>query len=56
MVDRFLMRSGCQRRLIPKEYPKKHRRLLCYCFTICKDSGILNKVLKKISWRDLEKQ
>lgn len=50
----YLLRSGCQWRLIPKEYPDW--KLLHYYFTVWKDSGVLEEVLKKISWRGPTKQ
>lgn len=45
----YLLRSGCQWRLVPKEYPDW--KLLHYYFTIWNKTKVLNKVLKKISWR-----
>lgn len=50
----YLLRSGCQWRLIPKEYPDW--KLLHYYFTIWNETKVLNKVLKKISWRGPTKQ
>jgi transposase len=50
----YLLKTGCQWRLIPKEYPDW--KLLHYYFTIWNKTEVLNKVLKKISWRGPTKQ
>ena len=50
----YLLKTGCQWRLIPKEYPDW--KLLHYYFTIWNKTEVLSKVLKKISWRGPTKQ
>lgn len=56
----YLLKSGCQWRMLPTEYPKWE---LCYYYFSLwnkKDNkiqeSILEKVLKKISWRGPTKQ
>lgn len=50
----YLLKTGCQWRALPKEYPDYRR--VHYYFIIWRDNKILNKVLKKISWRGPTKQ
>ena len=56
----YILKSGCQWRMLPKEYPKWE---LCYYYLDLwkqKDhpsaESVLEKVLKKISWRGPTKQ
>jgi len=56
----YILKSGCQWRMLPNDYPKWE---LCYyylCLWKRKDSlnseSVLEKVLKKISWRGPTKQ
>jgi transposase len=56
----YLLKTGCQWRLLPKEYPKWE---LCYYYFNLwnnKDAtnleSVLEKVLKKIGWRGPTKQ
>ncbi len=56
----YILKSGCQWRMLPKEYPKWE--LCYYYFGLWKkkdqqsSESILEKVLKKISWRGPTKQ
>jgi len=56
----YLLKTGCQWRLLPKEYPKW--RTVHEYFTIWrkteieKGTSILEEILKKISWRGETKQ
>jgi transposase len=50
----YLLKTGCQWRALPKDYPDY--RMVHYHFTIWRDSGILDKVLKKNNWRGPTKQ
>jgi transposase len=50
----YLLKTGCQWRALPKDYPDY--RMVHYHFTIWRDSGILDKVLKKNNWRGPYKQ
>jgi transposase len=50
----YLLKTGCQWRLIPKEYPNWN--LLHYYFTIWNETGVLDKALKKNNWRGPYKQ
>ncbi len=50
----YVLRSGCQWRMLPSDFPNwknvhKH-------FSIWNETEVLNKVLKKISWRGPTKQ
>lgn len=50
----YVLKSGCQWRMLPSDFPNwknvhKH-------FSIWNETEILNKVLKKISWRGPYKQ
>ena len=50
----YVLKSGCQWRMLPSDFPNwknvhKH-------FSIWNETEILNKVLKKISWRGPTKQ
>jgi transposase len=52
----YVLKSGCQWRMLPKEFPKW--RTCHYYFTVWSEKAndssesILEKVLKKNSWRD----
>ncbi len=55
----YVLKSGCQWRMLPKEYPKWE--LCYYYFKLWKESddnseSILEKVLKKNGWRGPTKQ
>lgn len=50
----YLLKTGCQWQSLPKDYPDY--RNVHYYFTNWRNSGILDKVLKKISWRGPTKQ
>jgi len=56
----YVLKSGCQWRMLPKEYPRWE--LCYYYFKLWKlkerpdQDSILEKVLKKISWRGSTKQ
>ena len=52
----YVLKSGCQWRMLPKDYPKWE--LCYYYFNLWKNSSenILEKVLKKIGWRGPTKQ
>lgn len=56
----YILKSGCQWRMLPKEYPKWE--LCYYYFSLWKQKddqsseSILEKVLKKIGWRGPTKQ
>ena len=56
----YVLKSGCQWRMLPKEYPQWE--LCYYYFSLWKKAessgsgSILEKVLKKISWRGPSKQ
>ena len=50
----YLLKTGCQWRALPKDYPDY--RMVHYHFTIWRDSGILDQVLKKNNWRGPTKQ
>ncbi len=56
----YILKSGCQWRMLPKEYPKWE--LCYYYFGLWKQKdnpsseSVLEKVLKKISWRGSTKQ
>jgi transposase len=50
----YVLKSGCQWRMLPSDFPNwknvhKH-------FSIWNETEVLNKVLKKISWRGPTKQ
>lgn len=56
----YVLKSGCQWRMLPKEYPKWE---LCYYYFSAwgktkdlEEDSILTQVLKKISWRGPTKQ
>ena len=56
----YVLKSGCQWRMLPKEYPKWE---LCYYYFSLwkkkvseKNDSVLEKVLKKIGWRGPTKQ
>lgn len=55
----YVLRSGCQWRMLPKEYPRWEN--VYYYFQIWnkkkgKEASLLEIVLKKISWRDTNKK
>lgn len=52
----YILKSGCQWRMLPKDYPKWE--LCYYYFNVWKNTpeNILEKVLKKIGWRGPTKQ
>lgn len=56
----YLLKSGCQWRMLPKEFPKW--RICHYYFTVWGEKSdttsesVLEKCLKKISWRGATKQ
>jgi transposase len=56
----YILKSGCQWRMLPKEFPKW--RTCHYYFSIWSEKKtnnnecILEKVLKKISWNDSSKK
>ena len=56
----YILKSGCQWRMLPKEYPKWE--LCYYYFTLWKHKinenidSTLEKILKKIGWRGPTKQ
>ena len=51
----YLLKSGCQWRMLPKEYPKwktVHKYFTIWRITNIKNNkSLLEEVLKKISWR-----
>ena len=56
----YILKSGCQWRMLPKEYPRWE---LCYYYfnlwsqkDYPSSDSILEKVLKKVSWRGPTKQ
>jgi transposase len=50
----YILKSGCQWRMLPSEFPKW--RSVHHYFSIWRDSGILETVLKKNHWRGPFKQ
>lgn len=56
----YILKSGCQWRMLPKEYPKW--QLCYYYFGLWKhkdhpsSESVIEKVLKKIGWRGQTKQ
>lgn len=56
----YVLKSGCQWRMLPKEYPQWE--LCYYYFSLWKQESspgscsVLEKILKKISWRGPTRQ
>ncbi len=50
----YLLKTGCQWRALPHEFPDYRR--VHYYFTIWNKTKTLDKVLKKINWRGPTKQ
>lgn len=50
----YILKEGCRWASLPREYPDYRR--VYYYFSNWKNTGILDKVLKKIGWRHSYKQ
>ena len=53
-VTLYFLKSGCQFRALPHEYP--NWKMVHKYFTIWNENEVLDKVLKKINWRGSYKQ